>query len=889
MRRNLKLFTTLMVLTCCLINSSLFAQKLDEFKAGGSSPLMQNAVQDEFQFNGYTSYWHDSYDKWIRYGNLFKMSVPDVSSSIAQSKVDIAEDMGVSGLSMQEGFMNGLITESFTSLDQPSVSQIEQSLQKGNVLVLVDPDSEAGKKLSGKYFGSGIIAESHQLGAKDFVKVNAFLLQKDKRKVFVVSSKSSDYRNRVKKLIDNAMQVVKDYDLHRGWFGAATLFKAVTCSPGHPLDVIGKGMNEGNDWFVFNGYMEFLAKKELEDWMSRAKLPVVTDVGYSPVYGCQNYDSLQVQSMWGNESWIKFAHDHGGYVFHQVADTTNDHYDGFMGGEGNKKQIDNEDVPFISTTGSLENGCVTSMILFVKKGEKFTREAMWQSILSRKEVAVLHEGKMMGPALYRNALNMLALDREFLEEYYGDRVNIDAVTDGYQLKVKFNNTYNHPVSGKLNVGLPAEIKIKGETSSKVDLPANSSKTVTYQLQPLADAMAKASPIAVHYNWGSSKKSTIAMLDLPPAISVNRLLYGHAPSINYPVTIHNFTGEASFPVKVEVLEKGKTGNPVFTTTQTCSTATSTFKDMQFDLKIPTAGSYDVKVTAMGVTNISQLGVGKAAGKPIVYPIDLNNDGVNEFRMENDSVQVTLLSTGARIIEYIVKSKDDNLFFKLWPNKPKGDRRPFRDRGFYAYGGFEDFLGQASIETHKVYDAEITHKDGDYVQVKMSADYYGNVIEKTFTLYGNSPLVEIRFALKFKNPELNVFGPQPILELGKRHWTEDVFSVPTKDGIRSFRMMPEKYYGRIFFQKEGWNSGYDTKENVSFVGAYPVTQPYYLHMWMNHPSNNDAQFYYTEFQLWIPIFQKSTMYFTYYMWGTAGPYENGLKELRDRNLISEQSFK
>jgi len=59
-----------------------------------------------------------------------------------------------------------------------------------------------------------------------------------------------------------------------------------------------------------------------------------------------------------------------------------------------------------------------------------------------------------------------------------------------------------------------------------------------------------------------------------------------------------------------------------------------------------------------------------------------------------------------------------------------------------------------------------------------------------------------------------------------------------------------------------------------------------MWMNHPSNGDAQYYYTEFQLWIPIFQKSTFYFTYYMWGTAGPYEKGLKELRDRNLISEQ---
>jgi hypothetical protein len=879
------LYIPSIILMCCLINSSLFAQKLDDFQSVKLSSLMKKAVQDELQSKADSS--GQDYNKLIRYGNLFKMIIPDISASIAQSKADMAEDMGIPGFSMQEGFMNGLITESFTSFDQPSVQQIEQSLQKGNLLILTDPESEAGKKLTGKY----------QSGVKDPGKIMAFVLQKDKRKIFVISSKNSDSRNKVKKLIDDALQVVKDYDLHRGWFGAATLLKAVTCAPGHPLDVIGKGMNEGNDWFVFNGYMEFLTKKELEEWMSRANLPVVTDVGYSPIYGCKDYDGLQVQSTWGDSSWVKFAHEHEGYVFRQTGRFSGSgsgsgsalKYDGVMGGERNKKQIDNEDVPFISNTGGLENGCVPSMVLFVKKGEKFTREVMWQSILSRKEVAILRQGKMMGPALYRNALNMLALDREFLEEYYGDRVNIDAVTDGYQLKVTFTNTYTHPVSGKLDIGLPAEMKIKGEASSKVDLPANGKKTVIYQLQPLADAMAKANPIAVHYNWGSSKKSTIAMLDLPPAISVNRLLYGHTPSISYPVTIHNFTGQASFPVKVEVLEKGKSVNPVFTITKTCSTPTSTFKDMQFDLNVPTAGSYDVKVTALGVTNISQLGVGKATGKPRLYTVDLNNDGINEYRMENDSVQVTLLTAGARIIEYIVKSKNDNLFFKLWPNKPKGDRRPFRDRGFYAYGGFEDFLGQASIETHKVYDAQITKKEGDYVQVKMTADYFGNLIEKTFTLYGNSPLVEIRFALKFKNPELNVFGPQPILELGKRHWTEDVFTVPTKDGLQSYRMLPEKYYGRIFFQKEGWNSGYDTEENVSFVGAYPVSQPYYLHMWMNHPANNDAQYYYTEFQLWIPIIQKSTFYFTYYMWGTAGPYENGLKELRDRNLISEQSFK
>jgi hypothetical protein len=515
----MKLLMTLFVLMCCFTNSPLFAQKLDGFVGAKSSSVRQNTMQDEFQFNGYTNYWHDQYDKWVRYGNLFKMTVPEIEANIAQSKVDVAEDMGLPGLSMQEGFVNGLITEPFSTLDQPSVQQIEESIQKGNLLILLDPNSEAGKKVSGKYSGSSPIKGSHQLGAKDLVKVNAFVLQKDKRKIFVVCSKNSEARNIVKKLVDNAIQVIKDYDLHRGWFGAA-LPRTDSCST-HRLDLIGKGMDEGNDWFVFSGSKEYLAKKELENWMSMVNLPVVTDVGYSPVFGCINYDSIQ--SSRGDEAWIKYGHEHGGYVFHQVADTSTWHFDGFMGGEGNKKQIDIEDVPFISYTGGQSTGRraefnpesenVSSMILFVKKGEKFTREVLWQSIMSRKEVAVLKQGKMMGPALYRNTLNMLELDREFLEEYYGDRVNIDAVVDGNQLKVNFTNTYSHPISGSLSISLPTEIKINGNLSSKVDLPANSRKTVTYQVQPSGDAKSKAKPIAVHYNWGSSKKSTIATASL----------------------------------------------------------------------------------------------------------------------------------------------------------------------------------------------------------------------------------------------------------------------------------------------------------------------------------------------------------------------------------------
>jgi hypothetical protein len=296
---------------------------------------------------------------------------------------------------------------------------------------------------------------------------------------------------------------------------------------------------------------------------------------------------------------------------------------------------------------------------------------------------------------------------------------------------------------------------------------------------------------------------------------------------------------------------------------------------------------VRVNALGTTTEGQLGVGKAEGRPYVYEVDLNSDGINEYRMENDSVQVILLRTGARVIEYIIKSRNDNVFFKAWPEKAENHKSPYRKRRYYPYGGFEDFLGQASMETHRVYDARIVQKEGDFVQVEMETDYFGNHLKKIFTLYGNSPLLEVRFELNFKNREANVLGPQPILELGKNHGTEDVFTVPTMEGLKEYRMRPEEYYGQAIDVAEGWNAGYDTMEDISFVGAFPVSQPHFLHMWMNHPRNTDAPHYYVEFQPWTPIIQKSKMYFSYYLWGSAGTWQNGVNELRERNLITKRN--
>ena len=870
------------------LNSVVYAQSLADFQYLGSNASITEPVINEVQFNGYTNHWHDSYKKWIRNGNLFKMSIDDVEKTILQSKVDIAEDIGLPGLIMQEGFFSSLTSATYQVLDQPERSELINLLKKENVLVFVDPESNMGKELTGSLSEKEIWPKelkSHQYGAVDINKIEAFMLQSDDRKIFVVSSADDTTRNKFRQQIIDTENIIRKFDLYKGWFGAETLLKSVTITKGHPLEVIGAGMNEGNSWFVFSGYMDFLAKGELDQWMNEVNLPIVTDVGFSPIFGCKDYDGFQDRLMYTKESWINYAHKKKGYVFRKVWDKNADpfHYDGYFATEGNKEQIDNENIPFVLKTGNLEGNTLSSMVLFIEKDKQLTLKNMWDAILERREVGILEKGLMMGPELYRNTLQILLLDRVYLEEYFGDRINLEAKVEGYKLKVTITNTYSHSVSGNLELTLPMDIGVRENSSVKINLDPGSSKDQYFTLQPGSNAMDKTNPVAVHYKWNGKKKGTLTMLDLPPAISVNRLLYGHSPKISYPVTIHNFKEISSFPVRIEVadLENGK--KIIFKTKQTCSASKGAFQDMLFELNVP-SGKYEVKVVALGIENISQLGVGEAEGALTVRAVDLNNDGIDEYRMENDSVMITLLATGARVIEYIVKSRNDNVLFKLWPEKVVDHKRPFRERGFYPYGGFEDFLGQGSMENHRVYNAEILKSEGDYVRIRMWTDYFGNRLEKTYTLYGNSPLLEVRFALTFKNPEANVLGPQPILELGKKSWSEDVYTVPELKGLNEYRMRPEKRYGMIFHMKEGWNAAYDPKEDITFIGAYPVDQLLFLHMFLNDPGNKDSHYHYAEFQPWIPIFQKSTMYFTYYLWGAGGFWENSLEALRRKNLIS-----
>ena len=105
-------------------------QNLDDFKFKGSFTPAANIIKNDFQFNGYTNHWNNSYRDEIRYGNLFKQSIPDVQFTIAQSKLDIADDMQIPGLNIQEGFIYNLLLEDYIILDQPALAGWSQGVKR---------------------------------------------------------------------------------------------------------------------------------------------------------------------------------------------------------------------------------------------------------------------------------------------------------------------------------------------------------------------------------------------------------------------------------------------------------------------------------------------------------------------------------------------------------------------------------------------------------------------------------------------------------------------------------------------------------------------------------------------------------------------------------------
>ena len=119
--------------------------------------------------------------------------MPDVTSNILQSKIDVADDLGLPGLLMQEGFIFNLFASQYEVVKNPTASELDNAIKKGDVLVVTNPSTEVGgnlESMAASLFDWTKKIGSYQFSAVDLQPIKAFYLVNDAKKLFVVSSSS---------------------------------------------------------------------------------------------------------------------------------------------------------------------------------------------------------------------------------------------------------------------------------------------------------------------------------------------------------------------------------------------------------------------------------------------------------------------------------------------------------------------------------------------------------------------------------------------------------------------------------------------------------------------------------------------------------------------------
>ena len=351
---------------------------------------------------------------------------------------------------------------------------------------------------------------------------------------------------------------------------------------------------------------------------------------------------------------------------------------------------------------------------------------------------------------------------------------------------------------------------------------------------------------------------------------------------YPMTIWNVSDRDEVSVDLAVSKAGA-DTAVITTRKTVRVAPGKPACIEVGLNLE-PGDYIVKATALGVVTQGTIAVRAQPGAAEAREEDINGDGIPEIVMENDSVRAVVLLHGGRVIEYTLKSRDENLLFKLWPEKPPMDGKPGGTRQFYPYGGLEEFIGYPYIGGHIVYKHEILSASGPYARVKVWANIHGSKIAKVYTLYGGGPVLEARYALDDMTPSLNVIGINPLIQIGPSTGPEDQYIFPESERVET-RPELERYYGRALYPCEGWAAGYDTEMDMALVVGYPVDEALYVHLWNNHPNNKPTPYYYTEIQPWLELNHGTTTYYSYYLFGRDGSWKSALDEFRALGLVTK----
>ena len=874
-----------------LIFNNLFSQEIDEFyrKLKFSHSIEESSKEpvNRYLFDGYSNKWEKFGKVWHRHNNLFGISVHDISEQIKIAENECRISLGFPHLYIQEGFIHNLIQNSYTTLKFPDISEIKTAIENDNLLLLIQDEGEIYNNLS--FLLPADLSNNNP---------KAVILNYENRKVFLICSINREQGNSFIDIMDKTVKLCRDYDFYKGWAGVNTNYRTISTWVENPFDLIEKALQERCSWVLLSGYNDYLVDDIVNHEFNYADFDFLVDAGqqwYGGVmYGMDRYPNIQFSPM---DTCVQWTRENNGLIFRNPFLQPNSDYikegynenpdeyqfDGYVIQSGQDEFLLNIDKPFITNAGALRNNYPPSMLIFLKKGEILNKENLFRAVLDKREVGIFPGFKISGYKEFTGPLRLLFLEKLYLIEKFSEKFSISSEIRFERLYITVSNNYEIPKKAVINFFPSSGINLDKKWTS-VEIPANSvvNVDVPFSINPVN--VDKENVIISELTIDDKKISSLSHIYIPPAIECYSLNYFNEGDIQYPITYWNYKYEPEIKLSVDIFKKElNVYRSMFHEDIDFTLQHGLKREVDPRLNLE-EGDYKIKISDGLFEKEAFLSVRFHTGEATTRFEDLNGDGMDEIIMENDKIRAAILRTGGRVIEYILKEKNDNLLFKIWPEKPDDWSRPNRKTAFWPYGGLEEFIGYPTITGHEIFEFEILKDRGKYVQVKLWADINGNRIEKILTLFGDGTVLEAKYRLSNMNPELNIMGVNPLIELGESAGIEDYFHFPSVNGLDENTIKPHMYYGKPYLLNEGWAAGYDTNADISLLVAFDVNLPFIFHLWHNTPKNRATPYYYTELQPWLLIKHKTDTYFTYYLVGYNGYWRDAVREIEKLNLLT-----
>jgi hypothetical protein len=827
--------------------------------------LESGLIVEDYALHGYTNHWVEHHGTHYRYGGLLAGTIAQPRNEIAAIEDQIRTQLLLEELWVQRGFVAKLVA-----------AQQRSAECRPMLMVGTDRDENMGP----------LLAKLPEWAR--FQRNRAFWLKQDKEALFVVCCHTTEEAQRLSSLVSRTVDFVLKYKMYKGISGYSTNYFSLSGLEGNPLDVIARALKLRYSWILLSGYNDWMTSVVAKDWLHRIDTDYVFEAGQygkdCVMYGMKQYPPVQENTL---EECLQWTRAHNGTIFGQLKLSEKKlDLDGYLVGAGDQDKIEALGKPFLAQGGGMAESVPASMVVLLEPEAQLSEETVLKALMERRCVALFPRGQMVGPREYVEALSLLMLDRVYLEQEFAEGADVAATVQDEILTVTICNRRGQVLRGEVTFALPVGLVLgDGVERMPVTVDAGGSCTVRLPIHYTTAAAGRTNPIGVSLDWNENHWKTVTYLAIPNSVEIHRLLLAQEGKVSFPISVWNCGMAPQFEVELQVYQEKDQAKPVLTKKILVDAAHAAQATLAEEMTLK-AGRYVVRARALGQVAEGIISVRPAAGQAQVRLQDLDGDGTDEIVMENDEVRATILRIGGRVIEYILKSRAENLLFKLWPETPPLEGKPGGRRQFYPYGGLEEFIGQPTIETHIVFDYEILEASGPRVRVKVWANIHGNRVEKIITLGGEGTVLEVQYAFRNMDQSLNIIGINPLVEMGPSTGPEDVYYFPVAGKMKQRRPQLKQYYGSLLFTDEGWCVGEDTEMKVALAVAYPVQSALFMHYWSNHPNNTPTPYFYTELQPWLRIKHGTTTYFTYYLLGHDGGWQEAAQKLRELGLVTRK---